>query len=40
MNKLKIFLADLTHTYKALTNPFIPYGIGVISSYAQKIYLQ
>ena len=38
MNKLKIFLADLTHTYKALTNPFIPYGIGVISSYAQKIF--
>ena len=36
MSKLKIFLADLTHTYKSITNPIMPYGVGLISSYAKK----
>ena len=38
MKKLNIFLADLTHTYKALANPFMPYGIGLIASYAKKMF--
>ncbi len=38
MDKLKIFLADLTHTYKAISNPFMPYGVGLIASYAKKVF--
>ena len=38
MSKLKIFLADLTHTYKSITNPIMPYGVGLIASYAKKYY--
>ena len=38
MKKLKIFLADLTHTYKSITNPIMPYGVGLIASYAKKIF--
>ena len=38
MKKIKIFLADLTHTYKAVSNPFMPYGVGLIASYAKKIF--
>ena len=36
MKKIKIFLADLTHNYKVVSNPFVPYGIGLIASYAKK----
>ena len=38
MDKVKIFLADLTHNYKAISNPFMPYAIGLIASYAKKLY--
>ena len=38
MKKLKIFLADLTHNYKAISNPFMPYGVGLIASYAKKLF--
>ena len=38
MSKLKIFLADLTHTYKAVSNPFMPYAVGLIASYAKKVF--
>ena len=38
MKKIKIFLADLTHTYKTISNPFMPYSVGLIASYAKKIY--
>ena len=40
MDKLKIFLADLTHTYKAISNPVMPYGVGLIASYAKKTFGQ
>ncbi len=36
MNKLKIFLADLTHTYKLISSPFMPYALGLVASYAKK----
>ena len=35
-NKLKIFLTDLIHKYKALANLFMPYGVDLIASYANK----
>ena len=38
MKKIKIFLADLTHNYKAISNPFMPYGVGLIASYAKKLF--
>ena len=38
MDKLKIFLADLTHTYKAISNPFMPYAVGLIASYSKKTF--
>ena len=40
MSKLKIFLADLTHSYKAISNPFMPYGVGLVASYAKKIFAE
>jgi len=36
VNKLKVFLADLTHTYKSISNPFMPYAVGLVASYAKK----
>jgi len=36
MKKIKILLADMTHNYRVIANPIIPYGIGLIASYALK----
>ena len=38
MNKLKIFLADLEHNYKSSPQNAMPYAVGLIASYAKKIY--
>ena len=38
MDKLKIFLADLEHNYKSSVQSSIPYAVGLIASYAKKIY--
>jgi len=38
MDKLKIFLADLEHNYKSSPQNSIPYAVGLIASYAKKIY--
>ena len=38
MSKIKIFLADLTHTGMGVATENIPLGVGLIASYAKKIY--
>ena len=38
MNKVKIFLADLTHTGMGIATENMPLGIGLIASYAKKIH--
>ena len=38
MSKIKIFLADLTHTGMGIATENMPLGIGLIASYAKKIH--
>ena len=38
MKKLKIFLADLSHNYKATSMNYMPYPVGLVASYAKKMY--
>ena len=39
MSSIKIYLCDLTHTGKKISNDNIPLGIGYIATYAKKIFL-
>mgnify|MGYP000966300979 CR=1 FL=1 len=38
MRKLKIFLADLSHNYRPTSGNYMPYTVGLVASYAKKIY--
>ena len=38
MSKLNIFLADLEHNYNKSPQNAMPYAIGLIASYAKKIF--
>ena len=37
-DKVKIFLADLSHNYRSITARYVPYNIGLIASYAKKMF--
>ena len=38
MKKLRIFLGDISHNYKTLSFSYVPYSVGLIASYANKIF--
>ena len=38
MKKFKIFLADLSHNYRPTSGNYMPYTVGLVASYAKKIY--
>ena len=38
MRKLKIFLAGLSHNYRPTSGNYMPYTVGLVASYAKKIY--